>query len=202
MRSAELSHGPHGIAAALLVVRDVQQHLDVARIGGVEHTIDFFRTLADAVHVVVIRDWNADVGSALADLGHQLAQPLVVCGHQRAFWTRVRELQELPADVAHEPRVLQVRGHVFRLELRFDPHVPARERHHRQAMLRQQLLERRGLVAELRQRRRPQLNPLEADRGHILDRLAILSLPGDGGIPELNVIHLRSFGTSVDRPGK
>src|SRR5690242_21614920 len=66
----------HGIAAAHLIVRDVEQQFDVLRVRSVEHVLDLVRPLADAPHVRMIGDWNPDLGGALADLREELTTSL------------------------------------------------------------------------------------------------------------------------------
>ena len=62
------------IAAALRIMRDVKQESHVARVGSIHQRIDLFRSLPEAVHVIVIRHRDSDVPGALASLGQQLCE--------------------------------------------------------------------------------------------------------------------------------
>ena len=85
------------IAATLLIVRDVELELDVAGIGRVQDSIHIVGPLAEAVHVIVIAERDADVGRAFADLREHAAQALPVIGGGRAvFWLLVGDLQVIP----------------------------------------------------------------------------------------------------------
>ena len=74
-----------GIAAALEVMGNVEFEFGVTRIGRGENLIDFFGTLAERTHVVVIAERNSKFGSLLADRGQQLSESLVIFGGNRAI---------------------------------------------------------------------------------------------------------------------
>ena len=94
------------VAAALLIVRDVEQQVDVARIARVHDAGRALGWLAHAVHVVVIHERDADVGGPLAQVGQQPSHPLVVVGPQRLSLGRfVDHLKVLAAHRPHEAGV-------------------------------------------------------------------------------------------------
>ena len=82
-----LPHGADRIAAALLVVRNIEQELHVPRVRGIHDLCDFLRLLAERVHVMVVRERNADLHRPLAEFRHQAAQSCVVV---RDDWTSLR----------------------------------------------------------------------------------------------------------------
>jgi hypothetical protein len=66
------------IAAALLIVSDVEQQPHVPLVGGVQHGGDFVRLLSRTVHVMVVHQRHAEVACALAQLRHQAAESTIV----------------------------------------------------------------------------------------------------------------------------
>ena len=55
------------IAAALLIVGDIEFKFDVARIGRLHDPIHFIGRFAQAAHVIVIADRHAQIDGSLAD---------------------------------------------------------------------------------------------------------------------------------------
>src|SRR5262249_2050250 len=93
--------------------------------------------------------------------------------------------------IMHKLGVGGVLGDFFGFDRGIDAHAAAGKRHHRELMFLQQVLELAG-AAEVLDHVRPQLNPAEAKRRDVLDRLAIISAPGDRGISEPDIRRGRS----------
>jgi hypothetical protein len=142
--------------------------------------------------MVVIPQRHAEVGGPLADFGQQLAHPLEIRGHDGALRPLVGDLQVQSANVADEFRVPRVLRDLFLLDRGIEPHVSARQRHHRQAVLCEQIRERARRVPELLDDWRAKLDALEADRGDLFDRLQVVALPCDGGVAERDVARRNS----------
>ena len=71
--------------------------------------------------MMVIDHRHAEVRGALPELGQKPAQALVVVGHDRTpLRALVDDLQEQPAGVAHELRVLHVQRELLLLASRID----------------------------------------------------------------------------------
>ena len=151
-----------------------------ARIGGVENRSDLLRLLAGAVHVMVVDERNPDVGGALAELGQQPTHPCIVRSrHGTAFGPFVDHLKELAARRADESRVVHVQRELIPLDSGIADEIAAREDSERQMMLAEQIAQRLRTVAERRHRRRPKLDALVTDRRDVLDRLHVVTAPGD-----------------------
>ena len=173
-----------GIAAALLVVRDVEQQMHVRRIGRVEDRGDLLGLLACAVHVMVVDERNADVVGALAKLGEELSHPLIVSRRYGApFRSFVDHLKELAARRSDESRVVDVQRELIPLDGGIANQIAAREDGEREMMLAEQIAQRFRPVAERRHRRRAKLDALVTDRRDVLDSLHVFAAPGDRRVP-------------------
>ena len=178
----------HRIAAALLVVRDVELEFHVPRIGRVENTVDRLGRLAQRAHVIVVADADAEIRTAPADLGEQTSEPRVIAGGHRApFRPRVRDLQIEPAGVADESRVARVLVDDLRVRSRLDRDAAARERDERQMMPGEHVAQLARPTAELLQDVGPDLDAGKAERGDIVDRLELVAIPGDRRVSDFDV---------------
>src|SRR5436190_10042342 len=128
------------IAAALVVVRNIELELHVARVRGFENAIDVVGLLADRAHVIVITERNAEIGGPLSDLSEELAKTHRVGRFHRAVLRAlVGDLEVESADVVNEPRVARVLLDDARLDRRVDVHAAARERDQREPALREEI---------------------------------------------------------------
>src|SRR5206468_5121284 len=64
------------IAAALLIMGDIELELDISRVGRLEDLIDLPGAFANRIHVVVVAERDAQVCAAFADFSEQASQPL------------------------------------------------------------------------------------------------------------------------------
>src|SRR5207237_4327379 len=81
--------------------------------------------------------------------------------------------------VADEPRMQGVPSQAVLLGCRVERDVPARQRHEDEALLGEQILELGGSVAPCIERRLPELDAVEAERGDVVDGLTVVAVPGD-----------------------
>ena len=77
---------------------------------------------------------------------------------------------------------------LFTFDRGIDSHVSARQRRHRQLVLREEVAQRLGPIAVCLQDVRPELNPRKAQRRHVLDRLDVVAVPGDCRAAELDTL--------------
>ena len=92
-------------------MRDIEFEFGVARVGGCEDAVDFVGVFAERAHVVVVPEGHAEVGGALAQFGHELAEFLLVVGSDGAiFGAIVGDLQVEAAGVVDEFGVSGVLG--------------------------------------------------------------------------------------------
>src|SRR5579885_858877 len=174
-----------GIAAALEIVRDIEFQLHIARIARFEDLRDLLRMLAERTHVIVVAQWNAKVGGALAEFAEQSSKLLAVCGGNAAMaGAVVGNLQINSAGLPQEFCVRKVLGNFFRFR-RVDIDAPARQGDKVQFVLLQKISERSGR-SKFRDAIRAKLNARKAKSGNILDCLAVVPAPRDGGVAELD----------------
>src|SRR3989449_8042010 len=180
-----LAHRRSWIASGLLIVRYVEQQANESRIGGVEHARHLVRRLAERAHVIVVAEGDAEVTAPPADLSEQSSHALEVLGHRRLpTWTLVDHLEVSSPNVADESRMQRVLSQGFRFGCWIERNVPARQRHEHEAFLGKQLLELGGPIAPGVERRLPQLHAAEAERGDVVDGLAVIAVPGDRRVAE------------------
>ena len=96
----------------------------------------------------------------------------------------IEDLEVKTSNGAYELRVFRVFRQVFSLEGGIQTEISAREHRHREVVLVKQRLELLGLGGKPIDRRGPQLNALEAERGDVLNGLDVVAAPGDGRVAE------------------
>ena len=177
----------HRVAAALLVVRDVEQQLHVPRICRRQHAIRVLRALADRPHVRVIPDRDAQFRRAPPDLRQHVAKSGAVVRRDGASrGPFVGELQILSAGVGREtarsPRARRSRA----------AGAPDRCRRcrsrARRTSVRGRAAARAASVARFPKRRknvRSELDAAEAERGDVVDGVEVFAAPRDGGVADL-----------------
>src|SRR2546422_1052001 len=173
------------IASGLLIVRYVEQQAYESRIGGVEHARHFVRRLAERTHVIVVAEGDAQVTAPPADLSEQPSHALEVLGHRRLpARALVDHLEVSSPNVADELRMPRVLSQGFRFSRWIERNVPARQRHEHEALVGEQLLELAGSSAPGVERRLPQLHTVKAERGDVIDGLAVVAVPRNRGVAE------------------
>src|SRR5215813_4366299 len=75
-------------------------------------------------------------------------------------------------------------GDLIGFSSRSDPHTAARERHHLQLVLFEQIAQRLRAVTKVFENVAAQLDPGESECGDVFDRLRIIPVPGDCCVPE------------------
>ena len=104
-----LPHRLGGISPGLLVMPGIQLEPHESGISGVEHARDFARRLAQRAHVIVVAEWDAQLGAAPADLREQAAHAAEIVGCRLpARRARVDHLEIAAAHVADEAGVAGV----------------------------------------------------------------------------------------------
>src|SRR5579883_1783644 len=177
--------GLHGIAATLEIVSDIEFQLQIAWIARFEDLRDLLRMLAERTHVIVVAQWNAKVGCALAELAEQSSKLLAVCsGNAAIAGAVVGNLQINSAGLPQEFCVRKVLGNFLGFR-RVDIDAPARQGNKVQFVLLQKISERSGR-SKFRDAIRAKLNARKAKSGNIFDCLAVVPAPRDGSVAELD----------------
>ena len=138
-----LPNGGRRIAAALQIVRGVEEQADVPPVGRREDGGDLLRLFAGAVHVMVIDQGHAEILRALAELGQQTADAdVVVIGDRAALRPLVDHLEIASPRGAQEFRMGRVRRELLDLASRIDREVAARQHGEPEVPLREQIAQR------------------------------------------------------------
>src|SRR5712692_5018417 len=137
--------------------------------------------------MIVVAERNSQISRTFAQLRQRLTQPFVICRRSRTILgTGVRHLQIQPSGIAQEFCMRGMFGDFLAQRRRITAKITARQRHQLQLVLLQQLKDRRG-AAELFDTVRTQLDSAKTQRPDILNRLAIVSAPGNRRVSEVNL---------------
>ena len=143
------ANGRGRIAAALQIVRDVEQELDVARIRCREHAVGIVRPFPDRSHVRMIGERNAHLRGFSPDQREERAEPFAVRWRHVGRRLFVRDLEKQSAHVVHELRARYVIGDHPPFTRDIEAHAPARQRHEGQLLLREEVAKHRRLSHEV-----------------------------------------------------
>src|SRR6266851_1835433 len=183
---AELIDGFRGVAATLKIVRDIQFQFDVAGIRKTHDLVEFFGTLPERAHMIVISERDSEVSGALAELGESFGQLFEVCrSHSTALRAIVDYLEVESSRVAQKFGARSMFADALFRDSRVAEQVTAGKRHELQLVLAKQIAHRGG-TAKLRDAVRAQLYAAKTDGGDVFDGLAIVAAPGDRCVAKMN----------------
>src|SRR5713101_1968327 len=131
--------------------------------------------------MIVISQRDAQIGGALADLGDQAAQLLVVSGRNGlAFWLLVKDLKVKPSHIVQELCIRRVQGNILCLQRPINMHLAAGKCNHRELVLLQQVAQLCGL--EIPYRVGAELDSAITERRYVVYGLSFFVAPSDGCI--------------------